>query len=79
MLRAALNCQGEVWDVEFSPDGKFLATTGMTPTPVIWDATSGELLMKLVGHKSFVAKVEFSLDGETLITEAMTGRSGSGT
>lgn len=75
----------EAADVEFSPDGTRLATTG-NPDDVIssaasetgrqafvWDAETGEREVVLSGHRKGVWEVHFSPDGSRLATASGDG------
>jgi WD40 repeat protein len=57
----------KVWDVDFSPDGKQLATASSDNTVIIWDL-KGKPLRKLVAHTTWVRSVSFSPDGKVLVT-----------
>jgi WD40 repeat protein len=57
-----------VFDACFSPDGKRIATCGAAKTVTIWDAERGLELLSLKGHLDSVYSVEFSADGEHLVT-----------
>jgi WD40 repeat protein len=61
---------GQVVSVEYSPDGRHLATAGRDGTARVWDAATGELVQIFVGHAGFVNSACFSSDGRTLITAA---------
>jgi WD40 repeat protein len=52
--------------VIFSPDGKRLATGDFRALVRIWDASSGEELVTLKGHNSWVWSLAFSPDGTRL-------------
>jgi WD40 repeat protein len=52
--------------VIFSPDGKRLATGDFRALVRIWDASSGEELVTLKGHRSWVWSLAFSPDGTRL-------------
>jgi WD40 repeat protein len=52
--------------VIFSPDGRRLATGDFRALVRIWDASSGEELVTLKGHRSWVWSLAFSPDGTRL-------------
>ncbi len=56
-----------VLSVNFSPDGKTIATASADNTVILWDST-GKHKGKLVGHKGAVRSVSFSPDGKTIVT-----------
>lgn len=59
-----------VANVAFSPDGRTIAAVSAhtdTP-PCVWDAQSGALLFRLVGHTREVRALAFSPDGRTIAT-----------
>ncbi len=63
----------EVYSVEFSPDGKTLASGGGYLGPdlkpgeiMLWDVETGKLRESLKGHAGGVWSVAFSPDGKTL-------------
>lgn len=68
---------GYVRDVEFSPDGRTIAATtwssALGGTARIYDAASGAELQRLYAHKTTVANVEFSPDGQMLATGSRDG------
>src|SRR2546426_12584722 len=52
--------------VNFSPDGKTLASGSSDNTVRIWDVSQGVTLKELTGHTNSVRNVEFSSDGKTI-------------
>jgi WD40 repeat protein len=60
-------------DVVFSPDGRLLATGGMDADVQVYDAGTGELIARLLGHGQRVAVVAFSPDGRTLASGSWDG------
>jgi len=75
--------QGPVYEVDFSPDGKYLATAGYDNARV-WEAQTGKEVFARMTHKNGVNGVAFSPDGKYLATasndntarvwEAQTGK-----
>jgi WD40 repeat protein/transcriptional regulator with XRE-family HTH domain len=57
--------------ITFSPDGKWVATTGNDAAVQVWDATTGELIYKLTGHTGPTFGVAFSPDGGTLASSSV--------
>ena len=56
--------------LSLSPDGRFLASASgfEDPSIRIWDASTGRMLVRLDGHTAWVCHLEFSPDGQTLIS-----------
>ena len=59
--------EGGAYDVDFAPDGKLLASVSWDRTMIVWDATTGGMLLRrpLDGLWHFV---QFSRDGQHLLT-----------
>lgn len=61
-----LSHSGEINSVDFSQDGKTLATGSFDKTIKLWDIDNGELLRTFIGHTNWVTCVTFSPDGKNL-------------
>ena len=59
--------QASIFNVEFSPDGTWLATASGDSTVKLW-SEQGQLIRTLEGHGSVVWDVAISPDGQTLLT-----------
>lgn len=58
-----------IWGVVFSPDGRYVATTGSGDfVAKVWDAKTGSLLHRLEGHTLLIHDIQFSPDGKRIIT-----------
>jgi WD40 repeat protein len=58
---------GNVTSVDFSPDGKRIASGSADNTVKLWDANTGKLLRTLDGHAGNVTSVDFSPDGRRIV------------
>ena len=60
-------------DVEWSPDGRWIATAKDTPRILIWDARTGRLEHTLFGHRSDIVAADWSADSRRLATGSTDG------
>lgn len=60
--------EGEVWVVQFSHNGKYLATSGSTNSVVIYDTTNWTVRHRLNDHEGHVAYFTWSRDDSKIIT-----------
>jgi WD40 repeat protein len=63
-----------ICSINFSPDGKLLASGHIDKAIRLWDTASGKLIRLYPGHTDLVDMVVFSLDGKTLISSSQDGR-----
>ena len=59
---------GEVWFVEFSHNGKFLAASGQSNTVIVYDTHTFDVRHRLGEHDRSVVYVSWSPDDSKLIT-----------
>ncbi len=58
--------RGAMYHVTISPDGKTLATGGLDGTIRLWEVETGKFIKCLLGHNSYVYRLAWSPDGNTL-------------
>ena len=59
---------GRVFDLAFSPDGRWLAAGDLSGTVHVWSREDMSLAGRLRGHTARVASLSFSADSQTLVT-----------
>jgi WD40 repeat protein len=66
--RTLLGHEGDVYDVQFSPDGRRVLSASADGTARLWDADTGRELLILRGHQGWVASARFSKEGQHILT-----------
>ncbi len=57
--------------IAFSPDGKWVATTGNDASVQVWEAETGKVIFELTGHTGPTFGVAFSPDGRSLASSSV--------
>ena len=65
--------EGDANFVNFSPDGKLLASGGDDGAVVLWDAATGNRLSSLGEHNDWVTCVLFTPDGRRVVSGGRGG------
>jgi WD40 repeat protein len=66
-LNGAMN-QGTVWGISFSPDGKWISSAATDGSVRLWEAISGQQVLRLKGHEGYADEVSFGPEGRTVLT-----------
>src|SRR2546425_12715446 len=67
-LIVQLGHSGRINAAAFSPNGRLIVSGGDDPVAIVWEASTGKVLRRLVGHTSPVTAVAFSSDGRFILT-----------
>ncbi len=59
-----------VLGLDFSPDGRMLASASIDKTIILWDTATWRPIRRLIGHRDWVVKIKFSPDGRTLLSSS---------
>jgi WD40 repeat protein len=59
---------GNINDLQFSPDGRWLASCGVESKLNVWDFKKRFVLFSLLGHRGHVNSLSFSPDGRRLVS-----------
>ncbi|CAN6824849.1 unnamed protein product [Brassica oleracea var. botrytis] len=68
MVQTLLGHNDEVWFLEFSHNGKYLASSSKDKSAIIWEREGFMVKHKLEGHKKTVVVVLWNLDDQQVIT-----------
>ena len=72
LLHTLAGHEGQVWKVRFSPDGRWLASSGMENSICLWNQ-AGELFATLIGHPAVVRGIVFTPDNRFIVTGCFDG------
>ena len=64
---------GEVWEVDFHPDGTRIATACYDGNGRIWSIETGQETIPSLQHEGKVYRVDFSADGKKILTGSLDG------
>src|SRR2546425_867661 len=67
-LIVQLGHSGRINAAAFSPNGRLIVSGGDDPVAIVWEASTGKVLRRLVGHTNPVTAVAFSSDGRLVLT-----------
>lgn len=68
ILRTFTGHRDILYDADFSPDGRILATASYDHTVILWNVENGQPLNTLIGHNGAIYDLAFSRDGNVLAT-----------
>ena len=70
-LGAPMQHSARIISIQFSPDGKRIATASADHTARVWDADTGAPVSEPLKHAGYVKSAKFSPDGERVVTAGM--------
>ena len=65
----------DIWNADFSPDGKYLVTSSSDKTARLWDLAAGKTVRIFSDGNNGLEWVAFSPDGKYIVTAAGSGES----
>jgi WD40 repeat protein/tRNA A-37 threonylcarbamoyl transferase component Bud32 len=69
-IRRLEGSQGEVWGLDFSPDGRHIISAGADKTLRLWDVNRGVIVRAFEGHTDSVLRVKFMPGGRSVLSSS---------
>lgn len=67
-IKTLLGHTTRVWSVNFSPDGKIIASGSEDQSIRLWEVSTGRCIKTLQGYPSLIGSVVFHPDGQSLVS-----------
>jgi WD40 repeat protein len=68
LVREYSGHNGVIYSVDFSPDGRSIATSSEDDTLLLWSVDESQPMRRVYGHTDDVNSVRFSADGRSLVS-----------
>ena len=65
--------EDEIWDLAYSPNGKYLASASKDGSIYVWDSCTYCILHRFSGHSSAVLRISWSPDSLILVSASEDG------
>ena len=67
-VRRYIGHSGIAFGADFSPNGRYILSSGADGTARLWNVQTGEEVRRFIGHSNQVREVAFSPDGKYILT-----------
>lgn len=72
-LIVQLGHSSDIRTINFSPDGRYIATAGQDNTARLWETATGREIRRFEGHIAVILSVAFTPDGHNILTGGLDG------